>query len=378
MWKKLFTGHPLRLASVAHDHPLRRCEMKLTLRVALALCLLMAVNVAGLAQVAQQPSRHDDTLVRKTFGHCLTECIPRLGIVSAFGAEADILLAKTLNRRQYLINGNTFTTGFLQGNRVVIALTGVSVANAAMLTQLMADHFNVHHLLLSGIAGGVDAANHIGDVVIPDKWAFPLENYWNGDSAVPAPCGVSGDLSCLGLKLSTFTSTAGSDYHVPSSQGPVGTGLFMRDTFVRNRSNFPNGEFVFDYAVDAEMFQVAQGIHPALAQCGPNNPSLCVSVQPVIRRGGRGLTAGFFLANPDYRAYVSDVLEGQSFDMETTAFAHVAYANEIPFIAFRSLSDLAGGDDFNDVGAFFGSGLAEANASAVTLAFLTAWAQHED
>ena len=69
------------------------------------------------------------------------------------------------------------------------------------------------------------------------------------------------------------------------------------------------------------------------------------------------------------------VTEGKSFDMETTSFAHVAFANQIPFIAFRSLSDLAGGTDFTDVGAFFGSGLAEANASAVTLAFLETWAQ---
>ena len=48
-------------------------------------------------------------------------------------------------------------------------------------------------------------------------------------------------------------------------------------------------------------------------------------------------------------------------------------ANQVPYIAFRSLSDLAGGSDTQDVGAFFGSGLAEANASAVTLAFLEAW-----
>jgi adenosylhomocysteine nucleosidase len=176
------------------------------------------------------------------------------------------------------------------------------------------------------------------------------------------------------LQLSTFTSTPGSDYQVPTGSGFVGTGLFMRDTFVRTSANYPNGEFIFDYTVDPTMFQVAQSIHPALARCGPLNPSLCVSAQPVIRRGGRGLTAGSFLANPDYRSYVSSVLHGQSFDMETTAFAHVAYANQIPFIAFRSLSDLAGGSDFNDVGAFFGSGLAEANSSAVTLAFLTAWA----
>jgi len=61
--------------------------------------------------------------------------------------------------------------------------------------------------------------------------------------------------------------------------------------------------------------------------------------------------------------------------METAAFAHVAYANQIPFIAFRSLSDLAGAHDFTDVGAFFGSGLAESNEARVTLSFLDAWAK---
>ena len=331
---------------------------RLTFHTLLALCLSLTLSGAALARA------HG----------CLTECSPRFGIVSAFGAEADILLANTSGAHQYVINGNTFTTGTLSGNRVVIVLTGVSIENAAMLTQIMIDHFNVDHLLLSGIAGGVDPANHIGDVIIPDKWAFPLETYWNGDSNVPSPCGATGDLSCLGLQLSTFTNTPGSDYQIPTNHGFVGTGLFMRDTFVRTSANYPNGEFIFDYTVDPTMFQVAQSIHPALARCGPLNPSLCVSAQPVIRRGGRGLTAGSFLANPDYRSYVSSVLHGQSFDMETTAFAHVAYANQIPFIAFRSLSDLAGGSDFNDVGAFFGSGLAEANSSSVTLAFLTAWA----
>jgi adenosylhomocysteine nucleosidase len=347
--------------------------MKLTLQIPLALCLSVALSSACLAQTPPHT-----VLNANQTGGCITECTPRFGIVSAFGAEADILLAATAHPNQYVINGNTFTTGDLAGNHVVIVLTGISLENAAMTTQLMIDHFNIHQLLLSGIAGGVDAANHIGDVIIPATWAFPLEVYWNGDSNVPSPCGTSGDLSCLGLQLSTFTGTAGSDYHVPSKHGPVGTGLFMRNTFVRTSANFPNGEFLFDYAVDPAMFQVAQGINPALARCGPRNPSLCVSTQPVIRRGGRGLSAGAFLANPDYRAYVSSTLQGQSFDMETTAFAHVAYANHVPFIAFRSLSDLAGGTDFNDVGAFFGSGLAEGNSSAVTLAFLTAWAaQHQ-
>lgn len=55
-------------------------------------------------------------------------------------------------------------------------------------------------------------------------------------------------------------------------------------------------------------------------------------------------------------------LGAQTFEMETAAFAHVAHANRIPHVAFRSPSDLAGATEFNaDVGALFSSGLADAN-----------------
>jgi len=47
----------------------------------------------------------------------------------------------------------------------------------------------------------------------------------------------------------------------------------------------------------------------------------------------------------------------------------------VPYIAMRSVSDLAGAEEFNaDVAALFSSGLAETNEAAVTLAFLEAWA----
>jgi adenosylhomocysteine nucleosidase len=98
-----------------------------------------------------------------------------------------------------------------------------------------------------------------------------------------------------------------------------------------------------------------------------------VSVQPELRVGGVGVSGSAFLANPQYRNYLSDVLDAQAVDMETAALAQVAYANRVPYSALRSLSDLAGGDDFTDVGAFFGSGLAENNEAAVTFAFLDAW-----
>ncbi|MBS1208216.1 MAG: Menaquinone via futalosine step 2 [Proteobacteria bacterium] len=304
--------------------------------------------------------------------HCLSECTPRIGIVAAFGAEADILLAQTRARRVWTINGKRFTSGVLRGNRVVIVLSGVSMVNAAMSTQLLLDHFRIERLILSGIAGGVNPASHVGDVVVPERWAMPMEVYWNGDGSVPAACGQPGAIECLGLKLARGADGRPfPEYRI----GGQSTGLFMRDNAVQRTASPPEGEFRFDYLADPAMLAVAREIRPVLDTCGPRSPVQCVSSQPVLRVGGRAVSATAFLANPEYRRYLFDTLQAEAIDMETAALAHVAYANQVPFIAFRSLSDLAGGDDFTDVGAFFGSGLAERNEASVTLSFLEAWAR---
>ncbi|HEY9029630.1 MAG TPA: 5'-methylthioadenosine/S-adenosylhomocysteine nucleosidase [Burkholderiaceae bacterium] len=314
---------------------------------------------------------------------CLTECTPRIGIVSAFGQEAAILVAQTRAARTWTINGNRFTTGLLRGEPVVIVLSGVSMVNSAMVTQLMVDHFKVSRLVMSGIAGGVDPAHHVGDVMIPDRWAMPLEVFWNRDNVLPATCGKEADVSCLGLKLATVDGKPVPPFHLATPAAPMPTGLFMRENFVMTAANAPGGEFRFDYPVDAAMLAVARGIRPELARCGPKavkspgaepDPALCVKTAPQVIVGGRGVSGTAFLANPQYRSYLFDQLHAQVFEMETAALAHVAYANGIPYIAFRSLSDLAGAEAFDaDAVALFASGLAETNEAAVTLAFLDGW-----
>ena len=133
---------------------------------------------------------------------CLSDCTPRIGIVSAFGAEADILLGQTRQRRDWVVNGKRFTTGVLRGNRVVIVLSGVSMINATLVTQQMLDHFRIERLVMSGIAGGINPAHHVGDVTVPDRWVMPMEVYWNADVKIPAPCGSEeANVSCLGLRL---------------------------------------------------------------------------------------------------------------------------------------------------------------------------------
>jgi adenosylhomocysteine nucleosidase len=58
--------------------------------------------------------------------------------------------------------------------------------------------------------------------------------------------------------------------------------------------------------------------------------------------------------------------------MESAAVAHVATVNGVPFVIFRSLSDLAGGGPGeNEIGTFFQ--LAANNSAKMMLEFLSAW-----
>jgi adenosylhomocysteine nucleosidase len=223
---------------------------------------------------------------------------------------------------------------------------------------------------MSGIAGGLNPDHHVGDVAIPERWAMPLEAYFSNGSELPEPCGTPGDLSCLGLRIAPATSTAGSDFQ--------GTGLFMRETQVFSATTGPAGQFKFAFEVDPEMLAVAREIAPDLQRCGEADPTLCVGTQPELKIGGVGMSGSMFIASPAYRDYVYATIGAEVVDMETAALAQVAFANGIPYLAFRSVSDLAGGgEDGASVGAFFGSGLAEANEARVAIAFLEAWAARD-
>lgn len=339
---------------------------------------------------------------------CAVDGVPLIGIVSAFGAEADLLLANLRGAQECWINGNRFVSGSLVGQPVVVVLTGVSVVNASMTTQVMLDHFPIERLLLSGIAGGIDPQGRVGDVVIPEQWALPLETWWGSGSQLPAPCGPAGDLSCLGLRLAGPAASPWAGFPVPAAAASdpnatatstatatatavaaaaatstatatataTGGSLYMRENFVRRRGGTGQGEFRFSFPADAEMLALAATLNPPLERCGPRSPQQCVSQQPRLRVGGMGVTVPAFLANADYRNYLFATLQARVLDMESAAVAEVAYANGIPFLGLRSVSDLAGGGPNSDVGALFGSGLAESNAARVTLAWLAAWRAH--
>ncbi|PPJ40728.1 phosphorylase, partial [Pseudoxanthomonas sp. KAs_5_3] len=87
------------------------------------------------------------------------------------------------------------------------------------------------------------------------------------------------------------------------------------------------------------MLEVARGIRNVeLANCGAGK---CLPRKPQLVVGGNGVSGQAFMDNKAYREYTYKTFQANVLDMETAAVGMVAYSNGVPYIAFRSLSDLA-------------------------------------
>jgi adenosylhomocysteine nucleosidase len=122
--------------------------------------------------------------------------------------------------------------------------------------------------------------------------------------------------------------------------------------------------------VDAASLRVVEGITNGLALNRGSEGGKSLAATPRVVAGGRGVSGPTFVDNAAYRQWVWRTFHADALDMETAAVATVAYANRVPFIAFRSLSDLAGGGEKNEVATFFG--LAAENSAAVVMGYLRA------
>jgi adenosylhomocysteine nucleosidase len=274
------------------------------------------------------------------------DATPRIAVMSAFAPEWIVLQEALEERKDYTVNGTLFATGTIEDKPVVLFLTGVSMVNAAMTSQLALDHFNIDSIVFSGIAGGVDPARHIGDVIVPAQWGQYLDVILAREvdgSFAPPP----------------FLEAPFPNYGM----------IFPQNVSVARDGAEPEDKFWF--AADPELLAVAEKVAAEinLEDCVPENA--CLTTPPGIYVGGNGVSGAAFVDNAAFRQYAFETFEASVLDMESAAVAHVAYANDVPFIAFRSLSDLAGGGEGeNEMGTFMG--LASANSAAVVTAFIAA------
>ena len=268
-------------------------------------------------------------------------------MISAFEPEWEALKASVGEAKSYSVNGVEFVTGTMAGRKVVLFLSGISMVNAAMTTQLALDRFDVSGIVFSGIAGGVDPALHVGDVVVAARWGQYLE--------------------------AAFAREVDGKFQPPPwwKTPPFPNYGMIFPGYVDVRSAKGGAEKRFWFEVDAGMLAAAGKIGDVeLKRCAAQQA--CLDHAPRLVMGGNGVSGAAFVDNAAFRQYVFDTFKAQVLDMESAAVATVAYANAVPFIAFRSLSDLAGGGEgANQLRTFFQ--LASDNSAAVVQRFLAVW-----
>ena len=89
-----------------------------------------------------------------------------IGIIGAMEEEVSILKETMEIQETVSYAGMIFCKGKLCGRDVVIVRSGIGKVNAAICAQVLVDKFQVGVLINTGIAGSLDAAIDIGDMVI--------------------------------------------------------------------------------------------------------------------------------------------------------------------------------------------------------------------
>ncbi|MFO1082747.1 MAG: 5'-methylthioadenosine/S-adenosylhomocysteine nucleosidase [Reyranellaceae bacterium] len=215
--------------------------------------------------------------------------------------------------------GLDFWRGAIAGREAVFVECGPGKVNAGLATTLLLDRFGCRALLMCGVAGGLDPALAIGDVVV-------------GSSNLQHDYGLDQE----------------NGFHViqPGSRPSLGR---------IERPGYPLAEPLL-----ARLRAALAGL--ALA---PLPPEVDVSCRTPAVRFGTILTGDRFVNAEATRRRLQDKFAAQAVEMEGAAVAQVAqrWDSELPVVNVRCLSDLAGRESHLDFRAFLP--VAARNASLV-------------
>ncbi len=245
-------------------------------------------------------------------------------LLYAFSEEGKTVAASMAVNDRDTVLGREVLIGTLSGQSIIFAETGVGMSNAAMTTQSLIDRYSPRCLLLTGIAGGIDTAVNIGDITAPSVWIEHDYGYFGENGFEPE-------------SLKIFDAALGK--------------------LVRAR----------EFNADGSLLAIAQKIPIDSLTMSPINGRT-----PRLTIGGVGVSGNQFIDNKEHRAWLSAEFAALVTDMESAAVAQVCTVNGLPFLIFRSASDLAGGSGSStadtEIKEFFT--VAAKNSSVVLLAFL--------
>src|SRR5579859_845044 len=265
----------------------------------------------------------------------ITDTLPRTAVITAFAPEKTAMVALLTDKKIYKLHGAEIVAGTLAGHPVLLAESGVSMVNASLTAQNLIDRFKVERIVFSGLA--------CRRCVVPEEWAEPLESIVLRET--PEGPKAPGWMADEVLPLPLYGGTVASK---------------KIDT---------NHEFHASFKADAALLETARKVAASLKLKACSSDRHCLEQPPQILVGGVGVSTMSFVDNAKFRDWLYTAWKARATDMESAAVAQVAYVNGVPFIAFRSLSDLAGGEAGSKQIVVFMT-LAAENAASVVKAFV--------
>jgi adenosylhomocysteine nucleosidase len=242
-----------------------------------------------------------------------------LAVLGAFDQEVGLLEKMVSGARSSEIEGITFVSGRLGGRPVVIAWTGVGKVNAAMTATLLIEHFKPARVIVTGIAGAVDANLEPGDIVIAERTAH----------------------HDMGILWREGVEPGGVKNRLTGDDNPV---FFPADPTLLAAARRAAGQTAFD---------------PVTLKTGKRSAHILF---------GTIVTGDTFVASRERCEELSEKLGADAVEMEGAAVAQLCYQRGIGCLVIRSVSDKADEEAIVDKETFYK--LAARNSASLVLAII--------
>lgn len=200
-----------------------------------------------------------------------------IGIIGAMDSEVEALFSHMSAKEKINLNNLTFYKGKLYNKDVVIVKCGIGKVNAALCTQLLILNFKVSKIINTGIAGAVGE----------------------------------------GLKIYDFVVSTEAVYH--------------------------------DF--DVQFFGYKPGQVPGMPEAFSADPTLIDTAIAAFEETdfanklkitkGRIASGDQFISGNEKKSFIVSTFHPQCVEMEGCAIAHTCYANKVPFVIIRCMSDAA-------------------------------------
>ena len=218
-------------------------------------------------------------------------------ILYAFASEGELIASQMQTDTVEVQLGREVRVGSFAGKQIVLAESGIGMTNAAMSTQKLIDAYHPTTVIMTGIAGALDSAVRIGDVVVCDSWAQHDYVYVGNEE------------------------TRHQEIWLYSPEHDSVVGL----------TSFP---------VDSSLLHAARSLRTD--ELGLDDID---GRAPILHVGGVGVTGNAFIDSRHKRSELVSNFGAVITEMESAAVVQVCLVSRVPVIVLRSASDLAGGSE---------------------------------